>query len=160
MSGKTFKDSPVKAAVIFTSMAGLGYAPVASGTVGTLGAVVVHYLFLKDLPPLTYILVWLIIFELACYTAHLVQEWLRMDDPGIVVIDEALGYFVAMFLVPPTPLFILGAFLFFRFFDIVKAWPANHFDRKMKNGIGIVMDDVVAGFYTCLILHFIRYLAE
>jgi phosphatidylglycerophosphatase A len=159
MSAKTFRESPHKLSLMIATMGGLGYAPVASGTVGTVGAVALHYLFMRELPGLTYILVWLILFEIACYTAQMVKEWLGREDPGIVVVDEMLGYLVAMFAIPSTAMFILGAFLIFRFFDIVKPWPANYFDRKVNNGLGIVMDDVVAGLYTNIILQFIKYLA-
>lgn len=138
---------------------GLGYSPVASGTVGTLGAVLVHYVFMRDLPLLTYFLVAAIVFEVACYVSHVVAEWRGEDDPGIIVIDEVVGYFVAMFAIPASPLFILGGFLIFRFFDIVKPWPASYFDKKMQNGLGIVMDDVAAGVYTCVVLHLIRLMA-
>ncbi len=160
MNGPKFSQSPHKASLTIATMFGLGYAPVASGTVGTMGAVVIHYLFLKDLPWSTYVLIWLIVFEIGCYVSHVTQEWLGKDDPGIVVIDEALGYWVTMFTIPTTALYILGGFLLFRFFDITKPWPANHFDRKIKNGVGIVMDDVVAGFYANLVLQFIRWLAS
>jgi phosphatidylglycerophosphatase A len=157
MSAKTFRESPHKVSLAIATMGGLGYSPVASGTVGTVGAVVLHYLFMRELPALTYILLWLILFEIACYTAEVVRRWLKADDPGIVVADEAVGYLVAMFMIPSTSLFILGAFLIFRFFDIVKPWPANRFDRDMNNGLGIVMDDVIAGLYTNIILLIIKY---
>ena len=55
--------------------------------------------------------------------------------------------------VPPSWLSIVAGFLLFRFFDITKIPPARFFDQKMKNGYGVVLDDVVAGIYACLSLH-------
>ena len=151
--------APSKATLAFATLGGLGYAPVAPGTVGTLGAVVIHYFLLASLPLLSYILLWLIIFELGCYLSHQIMKWRGEDDPQVIVIDEALGYWVAMFAVPATPLYILAGFLLFRFFDIIKPWPANYFDKKVRNGFGIVMDDVIAGIFTNLILQLIKILS-
>lgn len=134
----------------------LGYAPVASGTVGSAGAVVV-YLFICRLSPLYYELLWIFLFVLSWAVAHSYFLGVGRDDPKEVVIDEAVGFLAAMFLLPPTAGYIIAAFLLFRIFDIIKPWPAGYFDKKVKNGFGIVMDDVIAGVYANLILQVFRY---
>jgi phosphatidylglycerophosphatase A len=152
----THENKPALGILVWATVFGLGYAPVAPGTVGTAGAVIIHYYVLADFSWWSYILAWLFVFGTGCYVAHEVQTALGKDDPGIVVIDEAIGYFAAMFLLPPTWGYILAAFIIFRALDIIKPWPASYFDKEVKNGFGIVMDDVAAGIYTNLILQVFR----
>jgi len=150
---------PDRISLGIATMLGLGYAPVASGTVGSLGAVLLHYLFFAGLPPLTYVLLWMNIFVVACYVSDVVARDIGQDDPGIVVIDEAAGYLAAMFMLPMSPGYVVSAFLLFRLFDIVKPFPASYFDKKVQNGVGIVMDDVVAGLYANLAIQIFRLIA-
>ena len=88
----------------------------------------------------------------------MVQKSCQIHDPPWIVIDEVIGMFVG-FLFLPAPqwsdIFVL--FGLFRFFDIVKVWPASFFDQKVKHGIGTILDDVVAGMYagiTNWLLHY------
>jgi phosphatidylglycerophosphatase A len=69
------------------------------------------------------------------------------------VIDEVVGYLVTMVGVPLTVQGVVLGFFLFRFFDIVKVEPARYFDRHLKNGYGVVLDDVAAGVYACGVLH-------
>lgn len=73
-------------------------------------------------------------------------------DCRIIVIDEVVGMFFTMFLLPPDLSYLLSGFLLFRFFDITKPFPARWVDRKMKGGTGVVLDDIVAGIYSNLAL--------
>lgn len=68
-------------------------------------------------------------------------------DPKSVVIDEVVGQWVALIAAPLTITGFAVAFLMFRIFDIFKPWPANWADRKLKNALGIMLDDVLAGLY-------------
>jgi phosphatidylglycerophosphatase A len=72
-------------------------------------------------------------------------------DPSTVTIDEVLGMWVSLLFLPKTLLLAVGAFIIFRLLDIVKPWPARFFDRK-QGGWNIMLDDVVAGIYTNLVL--------
>lgn len=141
--------------LMVATAAGLGYAPIASGTAGTAGAFLLALLLVK-FSVAVYLLIWLALFGLACWTAQAVQDALGKDDPSIVVIDEVAGYLLAVFLLPPSLGYLIAAFFIFRLFDIVKPFPASYFDREVKNGFGIVMDDVVAGIYTNLALQLFR----
>ena len=71
------------------------------------------------------------------------------DHPGIVV-DEILGVWIAALLAPQGLIWLAAAFGFFRFFDIVKVFPANYFDAKVSNAFGVMADDAVAGLYAGL----------
>ncbi len=137
------------------SLLGLGYSPVAPGTAGSLGAVAL-YLVLSPLWWPYYALVWGGFFGLACWTSHRASRALGDHDPGVVVIDEAAGFLAAMFLLPSSAGYIIAGFLLFRLFDIAKPWPASFFDKRVKSGLGIVMDDVVAGAYACILIHIYR----
>ena len=74
-------------------------------------------------------------------------------DSGKIVIDEVVGYLVTMLAVPFSWPAVVAGFFLFRFFDITKIPPARYFDRQVKNGYGVVLDDVVAGIYACAVLH-------
>jgi phosphatidylglycerophosphatase A len=68
-------------------------------------------------------------------------------DPGAVVIDEVAGQWLAVVLLPADPLAYFLAFVFFRLFDIAKPWPVGWLDRTLKGGLGIMVDDLMAGLY-------------
>jgi phosphatidylglycerophosphatase A len=144
-----------KAVFVIATFFGLGYAPVASGTAGSAGAVVLFILAGRLWWP-WYIGLWLVLFAIAVYTSQKVQDAIGEDDPSIVVIDEVVGYLAAMFLLPVSAGYIATGFFIFRLLDIIKPFPASYFDKKVKNGLGIVMDDVIAGIFTCVILHLFR----
>ena len=74
------------------------------------------------------------------------DRW-RAEDPGVVVIDEVAGMWLALVPVALDLPSYAFAFLFFRFFDIVKIWPANFAQRRFKGGWGIMTDDIIAGAY-------------
>ena len=73
-------------------------------------------------------------------------------DPGIVVIDEIVGQLITLFLVPLHPLTALAGFALFRFFDILKPFPAGWLDRHIHGGLGIMLDDVAAGLMALAVL--------
>ncbi|MEI8354495.1 MAG: phosphatidylglycerophosphatase A, partial [Deltaproteobacteria bacterium] len=76
-------------------------------------------------------------------------------DSGKIVIDEVAGYLVTMTAAPLSLKAVVLGFLLFRFFDITKIPPARFFDRQVKNGYGVVLDDLVAGLYSCVTLQLI-----
>jgi phosphatidylglycerophosphatase A len=140
--------------VLFASWFGTGFSPFASGTVGTLAAIP-FFLILSALPLPLYLLTLLGFFFFSCWTAGHAEEIFGEKDSGKIVIDEVIGYLITMTAVPPSWVAIVAGFLLFRFFDITKIPPARFFDRKVKNGYGVVLDDVVAGLYACISLHLV-----
>ncbi len=86
--------------------------------------------------------------------AHRAGRWFGVVDAKQIVIDEVAGLLVTMLGVPVSWMTLLAGFALFRLFDIAKPWPASYFDRKVKNGFGVVFDDVMAGLYAraCLAL--------
>jgi len=142
----------VRRFVLFlSSNAGLGYAPFASGTVGTLAGIPVFWL-MAPLPPALYALTWTALLFLSFWAAGAAGKIYGVADDGRIVIDELVGYLATVAFLPFSWTSAIAGFLLFRFFDISKIPPASWFDRKMKNGFGVVLDDVVAGVYGALAL--------
>jgi len=140
--------------ILFATWGGTGYSPVASGTVGTIAAIP-FYLLLVRLPLSLYLLTLVPFFFFSCWVSGLAEEIFGEKDSGKIVIDEVVGYLVTMAGVPLTVQGVVLGFFLFRFFDIVKVEPARYFDRDLKNGYGVVLDDVAAGVYACGVLHLI-----
>lgn len=136
---------------LLATWGGSGYSPVASGTAGTLAAIPI-YLWLARLPLPLYLLTLTAFFFLACWVSGKAEIIFREKDSGKIVIDEVVGYLVTMIAIPCDWRYIVAGFFLFRFFDIVKPPPASWFDRKLKNGYGVVLDDVAAGVYAWLCL--------
>jgi phosphatidylglycerophosphatase A len=131
---------------------GTGFSPYASGTVGTIAAVPL-YLLMARLPASLYILTTLAFTFFACRVSGAAEEIFGEKDSGKIVIDEVAGYLVTMTAVPLSWQGAAVGFLLFRFFDISKIPPARFFDRHVKNGYGVVLDDIVAGIYSCITVH-------
>jgi phosphatidylglycerophosphatase A len=138
--------------IFFATWGGTGYSPVASGTVGSLAAIPLYLLLARLSLPL-YIVTLLAFFFFSCWVAGVAEGIFNEKDSGKIVIDEVVGYLVTMTGVPLSWQGVLLGFCLFRFFDISKIEPAGFFDRHMKNGYGVVLDDVAAGIYACLALH-------
>ena len=134
---------------VFASGLFSGYAPFASGTVGTLVGILIY---LIPLFAQTIILLpaCAVVFVLGSLAAGKMEK-VYGHDPSIVTIDEVVGIWVSLLLLPNSFLNIAAAFFLFRAFDVFKPWPARVFD-KMQGGWNIMLDDVVAGIYTNVIL--------
>jgi len=129
-----------------------GYSPVGPGTIGTLWGVFIAWL-LSARPPYEYILAIISIAAASVYFAGEESRAIGQKDPGSIVCDEVSGVMVAFFLIPFTPFNAILVFILFRFFDIVKPYPIGEIDKKTDGGLGIVLDDVIAGIYALIIAH-------
>lgn len=140
-----------RAAFWIASGAGVGLAPFAAGTFGSLAALI-PWLLLRELPGWAYALTVLAVFALGAWAAQRVIADMREEDPGVVVIDEFVGLWVALFAAPRGWGWIVLGFALFRLFDIWKPWPVSWADRRIKGGFGTMLDDVIAGLYTLAVL--------
>ena len=132
---------PIK---LFASGLYTGYAPAASGTIGS--AIAAAFYFIPGFDsPLILGLILLLVFGLGIKASSIMEKRYG-HDPAEVTIDEVVGMWITLFFLPKTIWVVLGAFFFFRFFDIIKPFPARKFDT-MLGGFGIMMDDVVSGIY-------------
>ncbi len=141
-----------KFVIIAATWFGTGFAPVAPGTFGTLGAIPL-YLVLSRLSLPLYLLTAAAFTLFACWVAGHGEEIWEEHDSSRIVIDEVAGFLVTMSAVPASWQGVLVGFLMFRIFDILKPQPARWFDRSLKNGYGVVLDDIMAGIYACAATH-------
>lgn len=119
---------------------------------------VLLYIPLSGLP-VVYYAVFLLFASLVSFKiADMAERYFGKKDCQVIVIDEVVGVFFTMFLFPPTLAYLSAGFLIFRFFDIVKPFPAGWVDRNIKGGTGVVLDDIVAGIYANLSLHLLMLL--
>ena len=125
---------------------GSGLAPKAPGTFGTLAAIPIYWL-IKDLPLAIYLAITLVAFIAGIWICQQSADWLGKDDPSAVVWDEIVGYLITMIAAPSGWQWLLLGFVLFRFFDILKPWPISWADKSLHGGMGIMVDDVIAGLF-------------
>ena len=123
---------------------GSGAAPKAPGTFGTLAAVAI-YLLLPEMSTSHYLLFLLLSFAVGVWLCGRTSADIGEHDHGGIVWDEFVGFWLTMLLAPPGWLWVVLGFVLFRLFDIVKPWPIGWFDRHVHGGLGIMIDDVLAG---------------
>ena len=137
---------------------GSGLSPVAPGTVGTIWAWASWLVLAKWLSPLEILGVCAAGFALGVWACARTGEALGATDHGAIVWDEVIAFWLVLSLAPGGFAAQAAAFLLFRFFDIVKPPPIRHFDATIKNGFGVMFDDLVAAFYALLVLAAWRWL--
>lgn len=138
----------------------LGCSPVAPGTVGTLGGVLIAWLLAGtgSLFPVWALAVCLGLYALTAPLGAWAERYAGRKDPGIFVMDEVIGYLITiLWWSGPSYLALATAFFTFRFFDIVKPWPARAMER-IGGGHGILLDDVFAGIWALAAMLLMRWL--
>jgi phosphatidylglycerophosphatase A len=140
-----------RVAMFFATGFGSGLSPFAPGTAGTLVAAgILALLATTDLPPLATTLALAILATLGClWIGSRVERVTAGKDPQCFVLDEFAGFYVAVALPGnawPSLTELVIAFLLFRLFDIIKPWPARRL-QDLRGGLGIVIDDLIAGGY-------------
>ena len=135
----------------------VGKIPKAPGTWGSLVAFLPWFVF-KDVSLPIYLLICFITLVVGFFAAGSAEKILDQPDSSSIVIDEIAGMFIALTLAPAHPLAWLLGFALFRFFDILKPFPVSWFDKHIHGGVGIMMDDVVAGIYAFISLQLIWFL--
>lgn len=128
----------------------VGYIPFASGTWGTLWGIPVFYL-LSGLAPLIWGTLIVISTIIAIYISDEAERIFKKKDSSFIVIDEIVGYMAATFMLDFTLENVIITFLIFRFFDILKPYPASWIDKELGGGRGVVLDDTVSGIYSNLV---------
>jgi len=136
-------------ALAVATLGGVGRAPVAPGTVAS--AITALALWLLSPPPLTLAVLLIVVTGLGTWAADEAERALGDRDPGMIVVDEVAGMMLAVLAVPATPVALLAGFLLFRVFDVVKPFPAN-VAQRLPGGLGVMVDDLVAGLYALALL--------
>jgi phosphatidylglycerophosphatase A len=139
---------------------GSGLSPIAPGTIGTIVGIPIYISLVNFLPSNAILCVIAMFYLLGIWICESTgTAVLEADHPGIVW-DEIVAILLVMFYSPQNLYGFIGAFVAFRFFDILKPWPINLVDKNMKNGYGVMLDDLLAAFYSITAIQMIVYLTR
>ena len=154
--------------LLISTFFGNGYVSFIPGTLTSLSTLIILYFFFEvfNFKNLNYILIlYSIIFFYSFYAVMDSENEFENKDPRQIVIDEVLGQAMPIILIVylssnnliniPVEIYYLISFFLFRFFDIVKPFPVSYFDKQHKNFFGIIMDDIMAGLYTMILIYLI-----
>jgi phosphatidylglycerophosphatase A len=132
-----------------------GYSPVASGTVGSLAAIIIY--LIPGFEQLFIIIPATIFFMI--YGIYLGNKFEAEygKDPSQCTVDEVVGTWISLIALPKTLWIVIAAFFLWRILDIIKPPPARNLEQ-LKGGLGIMIDDVISGIYTLIIMHSVVYL--
>jgi phosphatidylglycerophosphatase A len=138
---------------------GSGLAPVAQGTFGSLAAIL-PWLLLRQLSLPVNLLVIAIGFAIGVWVCDVAGRALGVDDHRSLVWDEFIGQWIALLPALLAPWWaVIAGFALFRLFDVWKPWPIRWLDRHLKGGMGVMVDDVVAGLFAAILLWLVLHLA-
>lgn len=136
---------------------GSGTVPFAPGTFGTLMAVP-FYLSLQSFSLGVYLTLVVLITIASMWLCKKVSGEIKIHDHPGMCLDEIVGYLVTMIAAPHGFGWMLLGFLLFRFFDIVKPWPIRYIDENITGGFGMILDDILAGIYSFVLLQALAWL--
>jgi phosphatidylglycerophosphatase A len=151
------RQKRVKQFILFWATGfGVGYSPIAPGTLGTLIAIPIYY-FLSGIPSPLYEITLIGFLFLSVWISENAEIFFGKKDDQRIVIDEIVGFLITMLWVPKILPFIIIGFFLFRFFDILKPFPIRRLEKRLKGGYGVVLDDAIAGVYSNIIIRIIFY---
>ena len=140
---------------LFSSSFGIGNSKLFPGTVASLLTLPIVW-FIRDFFSFNSFLIILLFYSITSYILIKVCiKNLTDKDPKYIVADEHIGQSISLIFCDQQIFDYIVSFIFFRFFDIVKPFPVNYFDKKHKNFFGIIMDDIMAGLYTMILIYLI-----
>lgn len=135
---------------------GSGLAPIAPGTFGTLAAIPFYWV-LSLFPLWFYLAVILVATVVGIWICGESAKRLGVHDHGGIVWDEFVGFWITMIAAPSGLIWVLLGFIIFRIFDIWKPWPIYIVDDKVQGGLGIMLDDVLAGVYSLIVMQILAF---
>ena len=146
---------------IFTTLFGIGYSPIAPGTIGSIFSIVFLYFLIKFLSYSFLVIIFLIILFTSLKLIEKYSNLFKSHDSSTIVIDEFLGIFLIILFYDYLKftndfIMFLLILILFRFFDILKIFPINWVDKNIKNSFGVVLDDLLAGVYSIIVLYSIN----
>ena len=136
----------------FATLFGIGFISFAPGTLGSLFAILIWYVFIDLFSIFYFIILFLFIFSVSFYITDIYLDNYKKKDPSEVIIDEFLGQSIPLlFIVNFNVYDVLIVFVAFRFFDIYKIYPINKME-DLNGSYGVILDDIVAGIYSLIVL--------
>ena len=158
MTAKSIPVSLLKDPRHFLSFGfGSGLLPKAPGTFGTLAAIPLYLLLILFSGETVYLIVCSSGLVLGFYLCDYTSRALGVQDHQAIVWDEIIGFLITMLFISPSLVAVLLGFILFRIFDILKPWPISVIDSRVKGGIGVMLDDVLAGGFALLCMHLIAW---
>ncbi len=157
MTGRANLQSLRNPAYLLACGFGSGLSPYAPGTAGTVAAVPLILLY-QPLSGLSHWLACAVMFALGCWVCQIVARDSGVEDPQFIVWDEMTGFCIAMAALPVTAGTMLAAFVLFRLLDIYKPFPIRWVEKRIKGGLGVMLDDALAGIATNGILFFLLHI--
>lgn len=149
---RTARPARYHPAVVIASWFGAGRLPLAPGTWGSLAALPFAWVIAWFFGPRALLLATFALFLVGWWASWRVVRLSAEKDPGSIVVDEVAGQWLTLVVAPRMTIAYVAGFLLFRLFDIVKPWPARWIDQRMRGALGIMADDLVAGFYAATAL--------
>jgi len=143
--------------VLLATWFGAGYLPKAPGTWGSAAALPFAWWISTSSGPTGLLIASVVMFAVGIWASDVFIALSGRQDPGPVVIDEVAGQWLTLAFVPPDLLIYGVGFLLFRVADIFKPWPACWADQKVKGGMGVMLDDVLAAIYSGGALYALHY---
>lgn len=135
----------------------IGHFPKAPGTWGSLAAVVAAPWLFLPLPLWGRLAVLAVVLVVGIRACSCAECTLDCKDPGCVIIDELFGQWLTLLFFPGMAIwYLLPAFVLFRIFDILKPWPVRWAENRFEGGLGVMLDDGVAGLYALGCLHLLH----
>ena len=136
----------------FATLFGIGFIPLAPGTFGSLFAIFIWYVFIDLFSIFYFITLFLFVLSVSFYLTDIYLDNYKKKDPSEVIVDEFLGQSIPLLFIVNFNIYeVLIAFVTFRFFDIYKIYPINKIE-DLKGSYGVILDDIVAGIYSLIIL--------
>ena len=136
----------------FATLFGIGFISLAPGTIGSLFAILIWYVFIDFFSIFYFIIIFLFVLSVSFYFTDIYLDNYKKKDPSEVIVDEFLGQSIPLLFIVNFNIYeVLIAFVTFRFFDIYKIYPINKME-DLKGSYGVILDDIVAGIYSLIIL--------
>lgn len=135
----------------------IGYFPFAPGTFASAIAMIILFIFKPS--NLSLFFIWISAIILGVISSDKMERQTNAKDASYIVIDEFTGYLTSVLLVPLTIQNLLLAFIFFRFFDIIKPPPIRQIEKRVEGGLGIMIDDIIAGIMSNILLRILLVLS-
>ena len=133
----------------------VGYLPFAPGTWGSVFSILLWWVILKDLNTYIFGAIIIIFLLIGIVVSNIIIDQSGDHDPSYIIIDELVGQWLALFLIPDGFFNIAISFILFRFFDIIKPWPIRLIE-KLPKGLGVMSDDLTAGLITLVLIQVIN----
>jgi phosphatidylglycerophosphatase A len=147
MAEQQARVRPTDPSALLATWFGTGFLPMVPGSCASLAALPCAALLVWLGGPVLVLAAGAALFVIGMWAADAYMETVKVHDPAAIVVDEVVGQWVTLALLPLDPLVYALGFVLFRVLDVVKPWPANYIDRAVTGGFGVMLDDVVAGAY-------------